>query len=112
MNKIIVTTPEELEEIIRKVLADYLGSTEIKKVYRPVDVIPEVMNIEQASAFLSIAKATIYQYTASSSIPHYKRGKRIYFKKDELVQWLTENKRKTIDEQVEEYERNRKSSRR
>ena len=36
--------------------------------------------------------------TSKKRIPHYKQGGRVYFKKDELVEWMTERKVKTESE--------------
>ncbi len=35
------------------------------------------------------AKSTVYNWVNSSSIPFYKRGKRLYFLKSEIDRWLS-----------------------
>ena len=112
MGKIILTTEEELEALIKKILHDALSPMMIGGGSAGVIPIPEIMNIQQASEFLSIAKQTIYHYTSTRTIPQFKRGKKLYFKKHELLEWLTKNKRKTIEEMVAEYESNRNQSKR
>ncbi len=53
------------------------------------------MNVSEAAEYLQIAKPTLYALTCRREIPLYKRGKKIYFKKDELNEWLEKGKKKT-----------------
>ncbi len=46
----------------------------------------ELLNFEEMCAFLVIAKSTGYQRIARGEIPHFKKGRRLYFWKLELVQ--------------------------
>jgi excisionase family DNA binding protein len=50
------------------------------------------LNADEAAEFISMSKSTIYKYTHEGRIPHYKKGKRLYFKMEELDEWLTENR--------------------
>lgn len=56
------------------------------------------LNHSQAAEFLQIPKSTLYSYTSNRLIPHYKRGKRLVFKKSDLEAWLSENRKKTVSE--------------
>jgi hypothetical protein len=38
----------------------------------------------------------MYKLTSSESIPHYKRGKKVFFDKDEIEDWLRYNKVKDV----------------
>jgi excisionase family DNA binding protein len=59
---------------------------------------PEFLNITQASEYLQIAKQTIYGLTASRKIPHCKTGKRLYFKTEELDDYISKNRVATQEE--------------
>ena len=52
----------------------------------------EIMNLSQAATYMSLSKSTMYKHTSTREIPHFKRGKRVYFKKTDLDEWLTKNK--------------------
>lgn len=74
----------------------------------------EYLNIKEASAMIFLAVPTIYGLVAQREIPHFKRGKRLYFSKAELANWLNEGKRRTnqeISKQAENYllKKNRKN---
>lgn len=67
---------------------------------------PQIMTIEQVASYLSLSKATIYGYTFRNTIPYAKRGKRLYFEKSAIDEWLFENSRETtkdIEKMASEY---------
>ena len=52
-----------------------------------------VLNLDEASKFLSISKSYLYKLTHKGTIPFYKpNGKHIYFNRLELEEWLQSNK--------------------
>lgn len=57
-----------------------------------------LINIQEAAAYLNLAVATIYEKTSQRTIPHYKHGKKILFKKSELLAWVESRRVKTIHE--------------
>ena len=58
----------------------------------------EVFNISQAAAYLNLSVATIYTKVSSQEIPVNKQGKRLYFYKGELTNWIREGRKKTVSE--------------
>ena len=64
----------------------------------PTEEFPEIMNIDQASAFLKIAKQSIYMMTSKRDIPFIKRGKRVVFRKTDLLNWLEGGRKQTREE--------------
>lgn len=56
------------------------------------------LTIDQAAQFLRLAKPTIYAYVSAGTIPSMKRGRRLYFSKRDLAQWLRKGKRMTAAE--------------
>ena len=57
------------------------------------------MSVEEASEFLNLAAQTIYGYTSRNEIPHTKRGKKLYFYKKELTDWLKKDKKSFASEE-------------
>ncbi|WP_421946823.1 helix-turn-helix domain-containing protein [Phaeodactylibacter xiamenensis] len=45
--------------------------------------------------FLGIAKSTGYQRIGRGEIPHFKKGRRLYFRKSELMAYIESGRRKT-----------------
>jgi excisionase family DNA binding protein len=54
----------------------------------------ELMTVETAADYLRMSRSNIYQLTSRKEIPFFKRGKRLYFKKEELGQWVEEGSTK------------------
>lgn len=57
----------------------------------------EVFDIKQASVFLRLSISAIYEKTSSRGgeppeLPHFKRGKRLFFSKVDLAKWLLTNR--------------------
>ena len=52
-----------------------------------------LINIDELSLMLGVAKNTLYDWCAIRKIPHYKLGKLIKFKVEEIEVWLAEKKR-------------------
>lgn len=51
-----------------------------------------VLTLDEVCFLTGLAKSTVYKLTANKAIPHYTNGKHLYFKKDEVEQWLTRNR--------------------
>ena len=64
---------------------------------RPVPV-KQILNVDEAAEVTGLAKQTIYGLTSRREIPHFKRGKALRFRFDELQAWLLANRQKTVDE--------------
>ena len=58
----------------------------------------QILNVNEAAALTGLAKQTIYGMTSRREIPHFKRGKAVKFRYDELQTWLLANRRKTVEE--------------
>lgn len=50
----------------------------------------QVLKIDEASLLTGYSVGHLYRLTSQKRIPHYKHGRDLYFRKDELEQWLTE----------------------
>ena len=94
MSNIILTTPSELESLIQASIRKIIN--EGKK--DPPIISKEILTIDEASKFLNLAKQTIYGFTSKNLIPFIKRGKKLYFKKDDLDNWLMVGKQLTKEE--------------
>ena len=57
----------------------------------------EFLNIKEISQYLGIKISTLYFYVENGDIPHYRIGRLIRFKKQEVDQWMEGNKKERID---------------
>ncbi len=58
----------------------------------------EFLNIEQAAALLNLTVPTIYGYVHRLEIPFCKIKKRLYFKRNDISEWIQSGRQKTISE--------------
>ena len=56
------------------------------------------IGVEQACQIIGKAKPTVYSLVRKRLLPSYKNGKKLYFFEDELLDWISNSKRKTIQE--------------
>lgn len=59
---------------------------------------PELLNIEQAAKIVNLAVPTMYGLTRRREIPHSRKNKRLYFDKQELIDWIKTGRKQTISE--------------
>ena len=55
------------------------------------------LNLDETSDFIKMKKSSIYQLVFQRKIPYYKRGKLLLFKKADLVRWIEEKKKDTLE---------------
>ena len=48
----------------------------------------EIFNFDEAAAYLSMSKSTLYKLTAKKEIPHYKPNRFVFFERNELDNWI------------------------
>ncbi|AZA75142.1 helix-turn-helix domain-containing protein [Chryseobacterium indoltheticum] len=68
------------------------------------------IGIEEVSKLIGKAKSTIYSLVQKRIIPCYKNGKKLYFFEDELLDWISNGKRKTMKELIFESEQYKKKN--
>lgn len=59
----------------------------------------DVLNFNEACDYLELSQSHLYKLTSAGAIPHYKpNGKKIYFKRSELNEWVLRNRTATNEE--------------
>jgi excisionase family DNA binding protein len=66
-----------------------------------------VLNFDEASVYTGLSKSHLYKLTSTGGVPCYKpTGKKLYFDKSELDEWMLRNKKLSqdeIDDKAENY---------
>jgi excisionase family DNA binding protein len=52
----------------------------------------EMLTFKEAAQFIKKSKSTLYLYTSTNQICHYKTGRQVLFKKSDLIKWLDTKK--------------------
>ncbi len=54
----------------------------------------EILSIDEVAKLLNLARQTIYGLCSRRAIPFYKKNKRLYFKRSEILTWIDEGRKK------------------
>ena len=67
------------------------------------DISPEddITNVKGAAKILDSTSGTIYNLVHERRIPYHKQGKKLYFFKSELLEWIKNGKHKTREQIAE-----------
>ena len=84
---------EKVEEL--SVMVSKLQPVQTPKVRKPVEV-------DEACQILKKAKPTIYNLVRRGMLPAYKKGKKLYFYEDELLQWIETGRKSTSQQTYDE----------
>ena len=59
----------------------------------------DVLNLNEACSYLDLSASHLYKMTSQKQIPHFcPQGKKLYFKRAELDEWLQRNRQSSSDE--------------
>jgi excisionase family DNA binding protein len=87
-------SPSELEHLILRVLSRVINQNS----FECKDQVKELLNIKEACELLSSKKPTLYQKVSRREIPFLKRSKRMYFKREDFIDYLEKGRVKSISE--------------
>ena len=72
----------------------------------PTEHPEQLLSIQQAAEFLSLSVPTLYSKVSKGELPVMKRGKRLYFSRTELMEYIKEGRKKSnaeIEAEAEAY---------
>nr|WP_295877368.1 helix-turn-helix domain-containing protein [uncultured Chitinophaga sp.] len=88
---------DQLQRIVQNAVRNAL-TDQSKPAMVPTDETKDLLTINEASSFINLAKPTIYGLVGQSKIPCMKRGKRLYFSRQELTTWIKSGRKKTAQD--------------
>ena len=82
-------TFEQLPEMVCRILekVEALEKLLLEKALNK-EAQEEMLNIKDAAIFLGLSVPTLYSKVSRKEIPYHKPGKRLYFQKSELLDWI------------------------
>lgn len=57
-----------------------------------------VLDLNEASLFTGFSPSSIYKFVTNRQIPHFKKRRKLFFKKSDLEAWLCDNRVQTVQE--------------
>lgn len=64
------------------------------------EISDELLTVKQVANLLSLSVPTIYGYVSRHEIPFSKRGKRLYFSKQDLMNWIKQSQRNYLNTKI------------
>ncbi|AEL26874.1 helix-turn-helix domain-containing protein [Cyclobacterium marinum] len=61
----------------------------------------QLLTITETAKFLHVQKQTLYSYVSKGLIPYNKRAGRLYFSKNDLIDWVKSGNKGSFDVEVE-----------
>jgi excisionase family DNA binding protein len=96
---IITIEKEELENIVCRAVESALGHAGlIPQQNDEQDLNKLVMKSPEVCQYLKMKISTLYQLTHKRKIPFNKKGKAMYFIKDEIDKWIADGRQETVAE--------------
>ena len=94
--QISIPTNDDIRSAVREELAAFFTSN-LFPLQPPTD---DIGGIEMAAEITGKAITTIYYLTSKNRIPHFKRGKQLYFSRKDLLDWIRSGSRQTMPEKA------------
>jgi|TARA_R110000823_G_scaffold194592_2_gene325923 excisionase family DNA binding protein len=85
---------ETTEQILSKQIEDL--KVKIENIEKLFLTQKNVLNFSELKLYTNLSESYLYELTSSGGIPCYKpNGKKLYFKKQEIEDWLLSNRKAT-----------------
>jgi excisionase family DNA binding protein len=92
---------ENLPKAVAYLVSEVAEIKSLVEKGRQAPVVPQKrvpIGIEDACRIIGKAKPTVYALVRKRLLPCYKNGKKLYFFEDELLEWISKGKKKTLQE--------------
>ncbi|AUC81803.1 helix-turn-helix domain-containing protein [Lacinutrix sp. Bg11-31] len=100
-NKILILNEDLLDKLVEK-----LTSKIVNKTQNHENDSEELLDVTQTSQLIKLTKPTLYGLVHKNKIPFYKKGKKLYFYKSEILKWINSGRSTTnneLEERASEY---------
>jgi excisionase family DNA binding protein len=94
-------TRDQLKEFFASIMREVIGEGQKAKGWKGAVEDPDnepMVPIREAAKITGLAVNTLYEKTHLKLIPHYKKGKRLYFRPSQLLAWIGQGRVMTQDE--------------
>jgi excisionase family DNA binding protein len=84
----------KLEPIFKSWIKDVLAEIQQEKT-EPTEQPDKLLTIQEAAEFLNLTVPTVYSKVSKNELPVMKRSKRLYFSRNELLDYLKAGRKNT-----------------
>ena len=92
----IIVLAEKISENVKRSLRSQKENKEEEEIF---------MDVERVAKLLQLSKQTIYGLVNQKKIPFHKRGKKLYFLKTEIINWVVagRGKKETPEDRLDSF---------
>ena len=94
-------TVPEVKQLLRSEIESYFAANPQQSKSEPEH---EYLTLPEAASYLRLAAQSVYGLIHRKKIKHHKRGKKLYFKKADLAEYIQSGRRQTVEETQAEAE--------
>lgn len=96
-NSIVQPTFEQLPKAVSEINAkmDFILQELRTLGANKQDSLPDMITLEECASFLGKTTSTLYTMTSKGTIPYHKGGNKLYFFKNEIIEWLKKDNEPT-----------------
>ncbi|RLJ60774.1 AlpA family transcriptional regulator [Lacinutrix venerupis] len=99
-NKILILNETLLDQLVDKLVNKIANSSQNHQ-----NDSEELLDVTQTSQLIKLTKPTLYGLVHKNKIPFYKKGKKLYFYKSEILKWI-DSGRSTSESDLEQVANN------
>ena len=76
-----------------------MEKNKINHTHQYVYHLKKVLSFKEGCKYCDISESSMYKHTSNGTVPYYKpHGKLIYFKREDLDNWMLQNRHSTSEE--------------
>lgn len=96
---------EDMPQILSQLMEMFKDmSIKVENINNKVNEMPrKPLTIQAAASIICKGKSTIYKLVAANGIPFHKKGRRLYFYEDELLEWINKTTPTDYKERMEQH---------
>jgi excisionase family DNA binding protein len=83
---LVVIDKNELEQALKSIIKDAISEHFRLQLKPDDDVKSDLIQISDVAKILNVSLSTVHSYKRQGILPFYRIGRRIYFKKDEVIE--------------------------
>ena len=95
-----ITLKDFLKQVLEPVIDDCVARA-LNKALNTRALEPEsasaVFDLVESAKYLKLSKSTVYSLARKRILPHFKQGRHMFFRKEELDKWLESGRVETDD---------------
>jgi excisionase family DNA binding protein len=94
---IVGLPPGKLQDMIAEQVMACLRVYHAKNPGTSNSTTPETGGLDLAEKITGLSRGTLYKLTSTRTIPHHKRRGKLYFEREQLLAWIREGNRPTLE---------------